>query len=83
MNIYEKSMRGMLLNITMGHLTYLEGGMIGYVADPRRGRGPDRTARVETSEIDRNPVLWIHFGTGENDMEKNEGVLLIGSPCHD
>ena len=50
MSIYEKSMRGMLLNITMGHSTYLEGGMIGYVADPRRGRGPDRTGPQESKQ---------------------------------
>ena len=33
-----------------------------------RGEGEERTASDEASEIDLNPVLWIHFGTGDKRM---------------
>jgi len=55
--------------MTMGPLNIL-GGIIGYGADWRR------TERDEASEI-RNPMLWIHFGTGGKRINcENEGGAL-------
>jgi len=43
-----------------------------------------RTERDEGSEIDRNPMLWIHFGTGGKRINcENEGDALDRQTCNE